>query len=173
VETLLRGVADPLNLTLRTRTVRVLYRSMVVTCGGVLYLLALLLPTAEVTVFDKSVPNKFAGYEAFELGWKALTAWDKWNADRAILAAAWLANPAIWAALVCVARGWRRWTMLAASLGLALALIALPRWYSKVASQPGYWVWLGSAVVPLIASMLASLLGLAQGRQSVSPERGL
>jgi hypothetical protein len=119
--------------------------------GGWVYLSALLLPVLP------DFPG-FAGYEAFQLGWKALTATAPgWDIDRVLLASSWFANPAIWVALVCLAVGWWRGAAVAGAGGLILCLAVLPRCWPILSVALGYWAWLGSAALPLVWGSIAAV----------------
>jgi len=73
-----------------------------------------------------------------------------------LLVAAWLANPAIWIALIFFVDECWRMARVTAGCGLALGLAVLPRYYLVVGFLPGYWFWLGSAALILTASSIVS-----------------
>jgi hypothetical protein len=103
------------------------------------------------------VDVRLNGAEAYHGCWNALTAAGPWDLDRAALAAAWLANPAFWVALGCALLGRGHASALAAAVGVALGLAALPRYAAVVGGQPGYWLWLAGIAV-LAAAPAATLL---------------
>jgi len=94
------------------------------------------------------------GAEAFSIGWNSLISFESNERDYWILSFAWLANPAIWIAII--AAGFGRWRMatLAAGCGVVLCWTAMLRFSEILATYPGFWAWSGSASVLLVGSLL-------------------
>jgi hypothetical protein len=112
--------------------------------AALLYGLSLGLPAISVLRGTTS-----AGESAFELGWSAWTKWTPAELDWWIIAAAWLANPAIWIGILAVLLGRWRLGALAGACGLAFCLLPLTRFAQVVGVHVGYWAWVSSAAVVL------------------------
>lgn len=117
-----------------------------------LYLASLFLPVVG-SLSSKSTMT-FPGYDAFVIGFRALTLaeWD-WDLVRFGLAVAWMANPALWAALVCVLISRPRPAIISAGIACGLSACVLPSWWEEVSQYPGYWAWWGSSVAALLAAL--------------------
>ena len=116
-----------------------------------LYVASLLLPaTGPIWSGDTTTHN---GWEAFEVGYGAIIDLEEWFPGRVLLIAGWLANPAIWTAIVCLALGWRRMAAVTASVGCLLTLCVLPDWWQLVVDHPAYWFWWGSSVAALLCAL--------------------
>jgi hypothetical protein len=126
------------------------YRFMIAGIGAALYSASLALPTART--FGS---NTEFGFDAFLICWEAMMEWKPDNFEWWSVVLAWLANPAIWIAVVAAA--WGRWhiSTLTASYALALCLLVLALFGDIVAGYPGFWVWAGSA-----AFLAASGIGM-------------
>ncbi|HEY1376298.1 MAG TPA: hypothetical protein VGF55_05865 [Gemmataceae bacterium] len=100
------------------------------------------------------------------MGWRAVTSWMPAEPEWWVLVAAWFANPAIWVAILAAGCGRWRMAQVAAGCGLALSLPVLTRYGGMVGGYPGYWAWVGSAVIVAVASELAAgrQAHLARGR---------
>ena len=94
----------------------------------------------------------YTGYVAFGT-WKVLLDWQPWDIDWWVLGGCWFANPAVWLAIAFILVGWWRAGAIAAGCGLLLGLVVLPRYHPIIAGLPGYWAWVGSAVVLLTPSV--------------------
>src|SRR5688500_1958070 len=93
--------------------------------GAVLYVAALVLPA--VGPLDPRFSDAtYCGADAFRVGWRALLLWEPAELDWWVLSAAWLANPAVWVALVAAGCGCRRTAIVAAGAALILGLAVLP-----------------------------------------------
>ena len=130
-------------------------RWLVAVCAAGLYALSMLLPTA-APFNPESNNTTYPGYVAFR-AWKVVLDWSPGELDCWLLGTAWLANPAIWLAVVLVATGRWRTAMVAAGCGFVLGLVVLPRFYPIVSGFPGYWAWIGSAALLLVASLYSHL----------------
>lgn len=120
-----------------------------------LYLASMFLLVASpfATRTGSKLPS-FPGYDAFELGFRALTVLDPdWDLVRVGLAVAWLANPALWTAFVCLLIGRRRTAIVSAVIACGLSVCVLPSWWDEVSQCPGYWAWWGSSVAALLAAL--------------------
>jgi hypothetical protein len=136
------------------------FRLAVAASAGAMYVAALFLPA--VAPFNPSFSNATVpGYTAFR-AWVVFIEWEPGRLDWWVLGLAWLANPAIWAAIVLIAVGCRRAAGVAAACGVTLGLVPLPWGYSSIGGLPGYWMWIGSAGLVLAAS-LAPWFGMATG----------
>jgi hypothetical protein len=122
------------------------WRVLIPLAAIILYMVSLVLPT-----FGPSS----AGVDAFQVGWEALTAWERVEADRWLLSAAWLANPAIWVSVVATLLGRPLLGAVAAGCALMLSLPVLVRVPEIVAVYPGYSAWCGSAVLLMTGCALA------------------
>jgi len=113
------------------------------------YVVALFLPA--VAPLRDSRPGP--GWMAFVSCLLALLSPWEWRRDdgTAVMAASWLANPAIWAGWCLAAAGHGRRAACAGAGGVALGLTALIGFRAEVVGQPGYWLWVASAAVLLAA----------------------
>jgi hypothetical protein len=66
---------------------------------------------------------------------------------------AWLANPAIWTAVVALALGRRQLAVAAAGVGSVLAMSVLPMWWRYLLDFPAYWLWWASAIAALLTAL--------------------
>ena len=119
------------------------------------YLLALVLPAVQPM---KGIGwlGSSSGHDAFVVGYRV---WfdledEDWNLERILIAASWLANFAIWAAILLLAFGRRRLAFTAGVTGCLLTLCALPYYWQMIIDQPGYWCWWGSAIAAILGSLL-------------------
>ena len=128
-------------------------RCAVASGAAFLYAASLMLPTA--SPFNQTFSDTvYAGWEAFQIGWRALLAPVLTATEWWVLAGAWIANPLIWIAYAATLVGWRRVCLFAASVGLVLCLLVL-WWYSAmIVRYPGYWLWVGSDALLFAGSCL-------------------
>jgi hypothetical protein len=116
-----------------------------------MYVAALFLPT--VAPFNPAFSTTtYPGYVAFRM-WKVLVEWVPEDIHWWVISLAWLANPAIWIAIVLTAAGFRRGAGAFAGCGLVLGFVPLPCGYSALGELPGYWAWVGSAGLLMAASL--------------------
>jgi hypothetical protein len=126
-------------------------RFVIVVTAATMYAASLALPT--VAPFRPPLRHHtFTGYDAFQTGFRALTEiepkeWECW-----LLSAAWLVNPLLWAAVIATIARRRLVARIAAFSAVALALPALIHYFGIIARQPGYWCWLGAAVLLALSS---------------------
>lgn len=101
----------------------------------------------------------YSGYDAFLVGWRAWVGLDPldWDGERVILCAGWVANPATWVAVVCLAGGSRQLAAGFAGVALAGQLPVGWRCWAIVAGYPGFWCWV-AAPVWLVAAAWAGRL---------------
>jgi hypothetical protein len=117
-----------------------------------LYLVSLILPATGSFVVGSD--TRYSGFEAFEVGFRATFLLEQgWPIERIEMAAAWLANPAIWLAIASLALAQRRIVTIAAGVGCVLCLSVLPRWGEELVRYPAYWCWWGSSVAALVSGL--------------------
>ena len=153
----LEDSAHPTKLASRSECLSMCKRGryLVAVSTAGLYAASMLLPA--VAPFNPEFSNTtYPGYVAFR-AWKVVLDWAPGELEWWLLGAAWLANPAIWLAVVLVATGRWRAAMVAAGCGFALGLVVLPRFYPIVSGLPGYWAWIGSAGLLFAAGLFCHL----------------
>jgi hypothetical protein len=134
------------------RRVKSVRRLIAVAIPAVMYTASMFLTVAILPVSGTG-PLEFVtiyGHEAFEGCLRCFYLVGAWDLARVIYASAWMANPALWCALVFLAIGWRRMAMICALVACALALGVLYEgtWFIDC---PGYWFWLGSMVAAVLS----------------------
>ena len=143
------------------------HRVIAVGVPAILYGMSMILPVGGSNTFPTFTEP---GYVAFEAGMEAIDRHDLgWHRKRVELIAAWLANPAIWIALVCLAYGRRRAALLAAGAGSVLAMSVLPTWLRFLIDYPGYWFWWGSAVAAVLTALFVLPPPAAQFAEDFGP----
>lgn len=128
-------------------------------CAALLYAVSMFLQ-----VF-RFMDEPIRGYDAFRIGLDALLSMKIRDIDVSL---AWLANPAIWLAILFAARGHWRAGRFAAGCGLALGLVMLIRYHELILHGPGYWAWIGSALFLLAANRWIEKFHLGAAHRSFS-----
>ena len=126
--------------------------SCVVSCvATTLYVASLLLPTA--TFYKPQYGQVFyEGWFALQVGLSAIIGFKPSEYDSWLLAAAGIANPLIWVAIVAGFVGRLRTCRFVALLAGIFCLSVLWEVSPMVIGHPGYWCWLGSALILLLGS---------------------
>lgn len=96
--------------------------------------------------------------------WKMIVGmWHAWPAEVWVqLGLAWLPNPLLLAAVVCLLKGWRRAALVTSALAV-LGGLFVPLMYTIVGAIDedhriciGYWLWLASLGLPAVFSILGA-----------------
>ena len=118
--------------------------------AAAIYAVSLALPTA-APFNPQFSTTTYNGLDALQTSGQSLMAGEFAERDWWVMSAVFLANPAIWVAIIAAWRGY--WWIGTAAAGSAvnLALLVLPHYGGIVMSLPGYWTWLGSAAFLLVA----------------------
>jgi hypothetical protein len=127
------------------------YRVSALVGAIALYAVAFFLPAADPYFGPDSGYRPWPGRRAFLLGWHLFTHLPEYGPFvglQIVAVSGWMANPAVWLALgsACFRRWW--WVRLfgGVGVGLALSVLAVPKFADALAGQPGYWAWTASAV---------------------------
>jgi hypothetical protein len=125
-------------------------RFLAVIVPAAMYLISLMVPVADPLAAPHSSPQ--TGATAFRVAWNVMFLHYEggWPLERLELVAAWWANPAIWAALISFAFGWRKPAMITAGAAAVLAMSVVPGWWEGLIHHPAFWLWWGSAIVTLL-----------------------
>ena len=124
-------------------------RWLIAGTGAALYAVSFALPVMGPIL--RSAPAPYSGAEAFQWGWECLKEWDPAETRWWVGTAAWLANPAIWIAVIVAGLGRWRIGALAGFYGLALCLVPLSSLSDMVVGYPAYWTWIASAAFLFVA----------------------
>jgi hypothetical protein len=122
------------------------------TCAA-LYGTAFLVPAVNISARDIGY-GSIPGWIAFLASMGAFIAPGGWDFFRIVLAASWLANPAICCGLACIVVGHVRWADFFGLTGFMLALSTLIEYRAAVCDQPGYWLWVASAGVLFVGALM-------------------
>jgi hypothetical protein len=144
-------------------------RFLAVIFPAAMYLISLMVPVVDPMAAPYSSPQ--SGATAFRNGWNAMVLdfEGQWPLERLELVAAWWANPAIWAALISFAFGWRNLAMITAGAGAVLAMTVVPRWWEGLIQHPAFWLWWGSAIVTLLMAIFGLRRRLPAAAQDYCP----
>jgi hypothetical protein len=126
---------------------------IVVGIAAGLYLASMALPVVGFKVRGWDPTTYVCGYEVFLTSFRAFYADDGWEWERIALVAAWMANPAIWCAFVCLVVGWRYAASILAGTSCILGMCALPEHGPWIIGLPGYWFWWGSFVAAFLGAL--------------------
>jgi hypothetical protein len=118
-----------------------------VVVAATLYAVSMALPAVKPFDTEGGMVSGY-GWQVFIRGFEAVV----YMSPLGIL---WLGNPIMWIAAVGTCLGWRSIAKCAAFSAVILCVAVGVALFEALDSYPGYWCWLGSAVVLAVASCLA------------------
>jgi hypothetical protein len=132
------------------RRVKRARRLIAVTIPVALYVAAPWMPNAAFTTFRFHTPFS-VDYDSVFWAIQYFFRYGRRDLDTVCYASAWMANPALWCAILFIAVGWRRMAMICAGVAclLALGLFVNSGWVSLF---PAYWFWSASMTSALLCA---------------------
>jgi hypothetical protein len=112
------------------------------------YVVSFFLPTVDLSGVT------LAGWEAFQVGWRAIVHFEAKELDSWILAAAWFANPLAWIAGFGLLSNARTGPKVLAWVAVLLGLPVFFRFGEVLIHGPGSWCWLWSIILLAVSATI-------------------
>jgi hypothetical protein len=132
------------------RRVKCLRRSIAVAIPAGLYVAAPFMPNAAFTTLCFHTPFDVAHTGVFRCV-RYFFLEHRWDLSWVCYASGWMANPALWCAILFIAIGWRRMAVFSASAACLLALVLFwnGTWFILF---PAFWFWSASMIAALLCA---------------------